>query len=79
MAAYRPPDRLYIAHGIRCLISTQVASDDGPHEGITGVCNNHCTITYMHHRHELPIQALGFSSFSLFECVYPAMKLLELP
>ena len=79
MAANRPPDRPHIAHGIRFLISTQLASGDGPHEGITGVCNNHYTITYMHHRHELPIQALGFSSFSLFESVYLVMKLLELP
>jgi hypothetical protein len=61
------------------LISAQVASGDGPHEGITGVCNNHCTITYMHHRHEFPIQALGFASFSLFESVDLVMKLSELP
>jgi hypothetical protein len=79
MAANRPADRPHIAHGIGCFISTQVASGDGPHEGMTGVCNNHCTITYMHHRHELLIQALGFSSFSLFESVYLVMKLSELP
>jgi hypothetical protein len=79
MAANRSPDRPHIAHGIWCLISTQVASGDGPHEGITGVCNNLCTITYVHHRHEFPIQALGFSSVSLFESVYLVMKLSELP
>ncbi len=80
MAANRPPDRPHIAHGIQCFISThQWASGDGLHAGMTGVCNNHCTITYMHHRHEFPIQALGFSSFSRFESVNLVMKLSELP
>ncbi len=56
MAANRSPDSPHIAHGIRCLISTQVASGDGPHEGITGVCDNHGMIAYMNYRHECPIR-----------------------
>jgi squalene cyclase len=66
MAANRPQDRPHIELGIRFLISKQVASGDWPHEGITGVFNNNCMITYMNYRNEFPIKALGFSSFSLF-------------
>ncbi len=56
MAANRPPDLPHIAHGIRFLISTQVASVDEPHEGITGVCNNHGMIAYLIYRHVFPIR-----------------------
>ena len=38
MAADRPPDRPHIARGIRFFITTQAASGDGPHEGMTAVC-----------------------------------------
>jgi hypothetical protein len=41
------------------------------------VFNHNCMITYMHHRHEFPIQALGFSSFSLFESVYLVMQVSD--
>jgi squalene cyclase len=59
MAANRPQDRPYIERGIQFLISKQVASGDWPHEGITGVFNNNCMITYMNYRNEFPIKALG--------------------
>jgi hypothetical protein len=66
MASHRPPDRPRMAHGIRFMISThQVASGDGPREGMTGVCSTTTAcaptcITAM----SVPSRPSGFASFS---------------
>jgi len=48
-----------VERGIRFLMAQQLASGDFPQEGITGVFNRSCGITYTSYRNTFPIWALG--------------------
>lgn len=52
-------DRAVIDRGIQFLMSRQMASGDWDQEGITGVFNRSCGITYTAYRNCFPIWALG--------------------
>eukprot|EP00884_Botryococcus_braunii_P002417 jgi/Botrbrau1/12176/Bobra.0186s0084.1 len=58
-AGYHRIDRKPIDAGIRVLIKKQQPSGDFPQEGITGVFNKTCMITYANYRNIFPIWALG--------------------
>jgi squalene cyclase len=45
--------------GVRYLMSKQKADGDWDQEGITGVFNRSCGITYSQYRNSFPIWALG--------------------
>jgi cycloartenol synthase len=48
-----------VERGIRFLMAQQLPSGDFPQEGITGVFNRSCGITYTSYRNTFPIWALG--------------------
>jgi squalene/oxidosqualene cyclase-like protein len=48
-----------VERGVRFLMSQQLPSGDFPQEGITGVFNRSCGITYTSYRNTFPIWALG--------------------
>ena len=52
-------DRNIIDKGIQFLISRQQENGDFPQEGISGVFNHNCAITYTAYRNVFPIWALG--------------------
>lgn len=52
-------DRKCIDRGIKCLLKKQLASGDWPQEGISGVFNGNCMITYTAYRNVFPVRALG--------------------
>ena len=53
------PDKSIIDRGVQFLLSRQEASGDWPQEGISGVFNQNCMITYTSYRNVFPIWALG--------------------
>ena len=52
-------DKAAIDRGVRFLMRRQLPSGDWPQEGITGVFNRSCGITYTAYRNVFPIWALG--------------------
>ena len=48
-----------VKRGVKYLISRQLPSGDWPQEGIAGVFNRACGITYTAYRNVFPIWALG--------------------
>ena len=52
-------DKFAIDRGIRFLMKMQLQSGDWDQEGITGVFNRSCGITYTAYRNVFPIWALG--------------------
>jgi len=59
------PDTAAVRKGIRFLMTRQEENGDWPQEGISGVFNHTCAITYTAYRNVFPIWALGryFSSY----------------
>lgn len=53
------PDKTKVEQGIRFLIKQQQDNGDWAQEGISGVFNNSCMITYTNYRNIFPIWALG--------------------
>uniref|UniRef100_A0A7S2U1C0 Terpene cyclase/mutase family member n=1 Tax=Lotharella oceanica TaxID=641309 RepID=A0A7S2U1C0_9EUKA len=58
-AAKNEKDRECVEKGVKYLISRQLPSGDWPQEGISGVFNRSCGITYTAYRNVFPIWALG--------------------
>jgi len=58
-AGYHKVDRKPIDRAIRFLLSRQMSNGDWPQEGISGVFNGNCMITYTAYRSLFPIWAIG--------------------
>eukprot|EP00954_Amorphochlora_amoebiformis_P020421 1339295-Amorphochlora_amoeboformis.AAC.1 len=59
LKAKNPIDKVCIEKGIHYLMRRQLDSGDWPQEGISGVFNRSCGITYTAYRNVFPIWALG--------------------
>ena len=59
LSAAQCPDVEAIRRGVQYLVSRQLKSGDWPQEGIAGVFNRACGITYTAYRNVFPIWALG--------------------
>jgi len=59
LMAARSPERNQIEKGIQFLIDRQEPNGDWPQQGISGVFNRSCMITYTAYRNVFPIWALG--------------------
>jgi squalene/oxidosqualene cyclase-like protein len=58
-ADYHKIDRAPIDAAARLILSRQLSNGDWPQEGISGVFNNNCMITYTAYRSIFPIWAIG--------------------
>jgi cycloartenol synthase len=54
-----PEEVAAVERGVKFLLSRQEPSGDWPQEGITGVFNRSCGITYTSYRNVFPIWALA--------------------
>ena len=52
-------DKAVIDKGIQLLVSRQLPNGDFEQEGVSGVFNHNCAITYTSYRNVFPIWALG--------------------
>jgi lanosterol synthase len=59
LMAVRYPDKDVIENGIRFVARRQLPNGDWPQEGIKGVFNKTCAITYTSYRNVFPIWTLG--------------------
>lgn len=59
LMACNHPDREAIDRGIRFLLSKQTAQGDWPQQGVSGVFNFNCSITYTSYRNIFPLWALA--------------------
>ena len=59
LLAGRCDDKAAIDAGIKFLMNKQLPTGDWPQEGITGVFNRSCGITYSQYKNIFPMLALG--------------------
>lgn len=58
-ADYQEVDRAPVDRAVKFILSRQMPNGDWPQEGISGVFNGNCMITYTAYRSLFPIWALG--------------------
>ncbi|XP_064402287.1 lanosterol synthase-like isoform X2 [Halichondria panicea] len=73
LMAVRYPDPSVIAKGIKVVMSRQLSNGDWKQEGVKGVFNKTCAITYTSYRNVFPIWTLG-----RFSRLYPDIDCSEI-
>ncbi|MNE89097.1 hypothetical protein D3C80_1864790 [compost metagenome] len=53
------PDKKAIEKGIEFLLSRQESNGDFPQEGVSGIFNGNCAITYTSYRNIFPLWAIA--------------------